>query len=75
VRESRTLGSVRAKAEWLRYSTIARRPASQTRPLLLASAGGEPSDATAVRRHAGEDRGVAVTGGLGSSSSVAELRD
>jgi hypothetical protein len=23
VRESRTLGSVRAKAEWLRYSTIA----------------------------------------------------
>jgi hypothetical protein len=49
-------------------------PIAQTRPLLLAGAGGEPPDAAAVRCHAGEDCGVAVTGGLGSSLSVAKFR-
>jgi hypothetical protein len=50
------------------------RPIAQTRPLLLAGAGGEPPDAAAVRCHAGEDCGVAVTGVLGSSLSEAKFR-
>src|SRR5208283_2473893 len=39
-----------------------RRPFDKARPLLLAAAGGEPSDAAAVCRHAAEDRGAAVAG-------------
>ena len=44
-------------------------------PLLLAVAVREPSDAAAVWHHAGEDRGLAVAIGLGSSLSAADLDD
>jgi Transposase DDE domain group 1 len=41
-----------------------RRSIDQTRALLLAPAGGEPSYTRAVCRHAAEDRGAAVAGGI-----------
>ena len=41
-----------------------RRTAGQACTLLLAAAGGEPSDAAAVWRHAAEDRDAAVAGGI-----------
>jgi len=41
-----------------------RRTTHQTRTLLLVAAGGEPSDAAAVREHAGEARAAAVAGGI-----------
>jgi hypothetical protein len=42
----------------------------QTCALLLVAIGREPSDAAAVRRHAGEDRGLAHTGGINKVSAV-----
>ena len=40
------------------------RPAGETCPLLLAAAGGEPSDAAAVWSHAGQDRIAALARGV-----------
>ena len=45
------------------------------RPLLLVAAGGEPPDAAALRQHAPQDRGVAVTGGIGGPQSAADFDD
>ena len=42
-----------------------RRPFDQARPVLLAAAGGEPSDAAAVRKHGAADRGAAGASGVG----------
>src|SRR2546425_13195240 len=46
-----------------------RRSAGETRPVLLAAAGREPSDAATVRGHGREDRGAALArGGVGRAS-------
>jgi len=50
-----------------------RRPFNQTRPLLLVIAGGEPSDATALRQRVGEDCGAAFTSGIDGSHSIADF--
>ena len=52
-----------------------RRTVDQARTLLLAAAGGEPSDAAAVCRHAAEDRGAAVAGGIGGLLSATDFGD
>ena len=46
-----------------------RRPVGQARPVLLAVAGGEPSDATVVWKHGAADRGAAD--GIGSGGGQA----
>ncbi len=51
-----------------------RRTVDQARTLLLAAAGGEPSDAAAVCRHAAEDRGAAVAGGIRRAQSGSKFR-
>ncbi len=43
------------------------RAAGETCPVLLAGAGGEPSDSAAVRGHGAADRVAVATGGLESS--------
>jgi hypothetical protein len=45
-----------------------RRPAGEARALLLAIAGGEPSDAAVVRKHGAEDRGATGADRLGCGS-------
>jgi len=52
-----------------------RRTAHQTRALLLVGAGGEPSGAAVVCRHAAEDRGAAVAGGIRRAQSGADFND
>src|ERR1035437_3777746 len=42
-----------------------RRAVDQACPVLLAPAGGESSDAAALRKHAAEDRDAAVASGIG----------
>jgi hypothetical protein len=42
-----------------------RRTVGQARPVLLAAAGGRPSEPAAVRHHVGPDRAAAGTGGVG----------
>ena len=49
-----------------------RRPFDKACPVLLVAAGGEPFDAAAVCRHAAEDRGAAVAGGIRRVQSRAE---
>jgi hypothetical protein len=45
----------------------------QARTLLLVAGGGEPSDATALRQHAEEDRNAAVASGIGGPQSAADF--
>ena len=52
-----------------------RRTLDQARTLLLAAAGGEPSDPAAVCRHAAEDRSAAVAGGIRRAQSGADFDD
>ena len=47
----------------------------KTCALLLAAAGGEPSDAAALRQHAAADRGAAVAGGIRRAQSGAIFDD
>jgi len=51
-----------------------RRQAHQARPLLLATAGGEPSDAAAVRCHGAADLRVAAASGVGGTGWKQENR-
>jgi hypothetical protein len=64
-----TAGTARADREVVANHLTAatgenRRTVDQARMLLLAAAGGEPSDAAVIWRHAAEDRGAAVAGGI-----------
>jgi hypothetical protein len=52
-----------------------RRAFDKACPLLLVAAGGEPSDAPALRKHAAEDRDAAVAGGIGGPQSGADSGD
>jgi uncharacterized protein YggE len=52
-----------------------RRTAHPTCALLLVAVGRGASDAAAVRRHAGEDRGAAVADGIRRAQSGAVLGD
>ncbi len=52
-----------------------RRTADPTCPLLLVAVGRGASDAAAVRRRAGEDRGAAVAGGIRRAQSGADFND
>ena len=73
-------GAARAIANWSLTSLQQRLVKTggrliKARPLLLAAAGGEPSDAAAVWRHAAEDRDAAVASGIGGSQSGANFGD
>ena len=48
---------------------------SSNMPILLVAAGGEPPDAAAVCRHAAEDRGAAVAGGMRRAQREANFDD
>src|SRR5216683_6059169 len=48
---------------------------NQACTLLLVAAGGEPSDAAVVCRHAAEDRSAAVAGGIRRAQSGADFDD
>jgi hypothetical protein len=52
-----------------------RRPFDQARPLLLAAFSREPSDASAVCRHAAQDRRAAVAGRIGASTERSDFDD
>jgi hypothetical protein len=52
-----------------------RRTVDQARTLLLAAAGGEPSDAPALWQHAAEDRGAAIARGIGDPQGGADIGD
>ena len=49
------------------------RSAGETCPLLLAAPGGEPSDATAVWSHAGQDRGATLASRVGEFLAGADF--
>ncbi len=46
-----------------------RRPAGETRPILLAAPGGEPFDSTTVWSHAGQDRSAALARWVGKPTN------
>jgi hypothetical protein len=50
-------------------------PTPHNAPTLLVGAGEEPSDATVVCRHAAEDHGAAVAGGIRRAQSGADFSD
>ncbi len=67
-----TAGPPKAMAKWSLTSLQQRLVKAGGRlikacPLILVAASGAPSDAAAVCRHAGQDRGFAATGGIGGS--------
>src|ERR1035437_3866488 len=52
-----------------------RRTFDKARTLLLAAAGGEPSDAPALCKHAAQDRGAAIARGIGDPQGGADFGD
>jgi hypothetical protein len=52
-----------------------RRAFNQARTILLAIAGGEPPDETALWEHAAKDRGVTVAGGIRRMQRGANIDD
>jgi len=52
-----------------------RRAFDKACPVLLVAAGGESSDAPALRKHAAEDRGAAAASGIGGPQSGADFGD
>src|SRR2546422_11774270 len=50
------------------------RTAGETRPLLLAAAGGEPSDAAALRGHGKANRVAAVASGVGEPPAGSDFK-
>jgi len=50
-------------------------PFDKACPVLPVAAGGEPSDAPALRQHATEDPNAVVASGIGGPQSTADLGD